>query len=411
MQITPETAKDIERQSGGTTFEGRGPLRPRNQHPLRDLRAPRTARTLRRRRGRGAGGLQRRPRQRRQLGRQRTDVDDIPFPETRAYVDEVLGKRRDTATSTPGSWLVTPRPPTPRRRAGPGRRPRPGRLLGGRPGPARHLPRFRRQRRRGHLGAGLLQPGDGAGRGSRRALARRVGPGRTAALGLAIFAGAGLACGLADNLSTLILARCVQALGGAAAVTAALELLPATVGSERRAARSGPAPGRPGRRSGPAVGGMLTELVSWQSIFLIQVPVALAAAVPILAVAKHEAATGIIEPSCAAPAARISGQHRPGDGLGGDRRGAVPAGPAADRRLAPDPDRGRDRGHGDAAGGDPRQPPRPARPQRPGPRRGRGDPRLRRPRRPRLSAQGGGGADRCRRRSWSGSASRWSSRP
>src|SRR4051812_33998889 len=41
-------------------------------------------------------------------------------------------------------------------------------------------------------------------------IARRVGPGRTAAVGLAIFAGAGLACGLADELSTLIAARCVQ---------------------------------------------------------------------------------------------------------------------------------------------------------------------------------------------------------
>src|SRR6476469_3852170 len=61
-------------------------------------------------------------------------------------------------------------------------------------------------------------------------VARRVGPGRAAAVGLAIFAGAGLACGLADNLETLIVARCVQALGGALAVTAALELLPATVG-------------------------------------------------------------------------------------------------------------------------------------------------------------------------------------
>ncbi len=126
-------------------------------------------------------------------------------------------------------------------------------------------------------------------------IARRVGPGRAAAVGLAIFAGAGLACGLSDNLSTLILARCVQALGGAAAVTAALELLPATVGSERRAAAVWATAGATGAALGPAVGGILTELVSWQSIFLLQVPVALAAAVPILAVARHEAATGILQ--------------------------------------------------------------------------------------------------------------------
>lgn len=127
-------------------------------------------------------------------------------------------------------------------------------------------------------------------------LARRVGPGRAAAVGLAIFAGAGLACGAAEELSTLIAARCVQALGGAAAVTAALELLPATVGSERRATAIWASAGATGAALGPALGGLLTELVSWQSIFLMQVPVALGAAVPILAVAKHEGATGIIEP-------------------------------------------------------------------------------------------------------------------
>jgi MFS family permease len=127
-------------------------------------------------------------------------------------------------------------------------------------------------------------------------LARRVGPGRAAALGLAVFAGAGLACGVSDQLSTLIVARCIQALGGAVAVTAALELLPATVGSERRAAIVWASAGATGAALGPALGGLLTELVSWQSIFLVQVPVALAAAVPILAVAKHEMATGVIEP-------------------------------------------------------------------------------------------------------------------
>jgi MFS family permease len=125
-------------------------------------------------------------------------------------------------------------------------------------------------------------------------LARRIGPGRAAAIGLAVFAGAGLACGLAAELNTLIAARCVQALGGAIAVTAVLELLPATVGSERRAVAVWAAAGATGAALGPAVGGILTELVSWQSIFLIQTPIAIAAGVPVLAVARHEAATGII---------------------------------------------------------------------------------------------------------------------
>jgi MFS family permease len=126
-------------------------------------------------------------------------------------------------------------------------------------------------------------------------LARRVGPGRAAAVGLAVFAGAGLACGLSSELETLIAARCVQALGGAAAVTAVLELLPATVGSEQRATVIWASAGATGAALGPAIGGLLTELVSWQSIFLLQVPVAIAAAAPILAVARHEAATGVVE--------------------------------------------------------------------------------------------------------------------
>ncbi len=125
-------------------------------------------------------------------------------------------------------------------------------------------------------------------------LARRIGPGRAAAIGLAVFAGAGLACGLSAELSTLIAARCVQAVGGALAVTAVLELLPATVGSERRAVAIWATAGAAGAALGPAVGGILTELVSWQSIFLLQAPIALAAGVPVLAVARHEAATGVI---------------------------------------------------------------------------------------------------------------------
>jgi MFS family permease len=125
-------------------------------------------------------------------------------------------------------------------------------------------------------------------------LARRIGPGRAAAIGLAVFAGAGIACGLSEHLSTLIAARCVQALGGAMAVTAVLELLPAALGSERRAVAVWATAGATGAALGPAVGGLLTELVSWQSIFLIQAPLAIAAGIPVLAVARHEASTAVV---------------------------------------------------------------------------------------------------------------------
>jgi MFS family permease len=105
--------------------------------------------------------------------------------------------------------------------------------------------------------------------------ARRLGPGRTAALGLAVFAGGSLACGLATGLGPLLAGRVVQAIGGALAVTASLELLIAARGSERRGIAFWVGAGAIGAALGPGIGGFLTELVSWQSIFLVQVPVAL----------------------------------------------------------------------------------------------------------------------------------------
>ena len=105
--------------------------------------------------------------------------------------------------------------------------------------------------------------------------ARRFGPGRTAAVGLAIFAGGSLACGLATGLGPLLAGRVVQAIGGALAVTAALELLIAARGGERRGIAFWVGAGAIGAALGPGIGGFLTELVSWQSIFLVQVPVAL----------------------------------------------------------------------------------------------------------------------------------------
>jgi MFS family permease len=120
--------------------------------------------------------------------------------------------------------------------------------------------------------------------------AAAVGPARLSSAGLLVFAAASLGCGLAPSIEALLAARCAQAIGGAAAVCAALELMPALSGSERRAARAWAAAGATGAALGPGVGGLLTELISWESIFLVQVPVALALIVPLLGAARGEAA-------------------------------------------------------------------------------------------------------------------------
>jgi predicted MFS family arabinose efflux permease len=105
--------------------------------------------------------------------------------------------------------------------------------------------------------------------------ARRAPPGRACAAGLALFAVACLACAVAPSYEVLIAARVGQALGGALAVCAALELLPAHVGSEGRAAAVWTAAGAIGAALGPALGGVLTEAFSWRAVFAVQVPLSL----------------------------------------------------------------------------------------------------------------------------------------
>jgi MFS family permease len=119
-------------------------------------------------------------------------------------------------------------------------------------------------------------------------LARRYGPGRSAAVGLAVFAGGSLVCGLATGLGPLLTGRAVQAAGGAVAVVGALELMVSTFGDDRRAIATWVGAGAIGAAVGPGLGGLLTELVSWQSIFLIQVPIAIVAGVPLREIVIHE---------------------------------------------------------------------------------------------------------------------------
>ncbi|MDX6523262.1 MAG: hypothetical protein QOI17_775 [Gaiellales bacterium] len=108
-------------------------------------------------------------------------------------------------------------------------------------------------------------------------LARRLPPGRVCSAGLVVFAAASLGCALAPGFDWLLAFRAAQAVGGAAAVCAALELLSTPAGWERRAVTVWAAAGAVGAAAGPAIGGVLTEAISWPAIFFVQVPLALGA--------------------------------------------------------------------------------------------------------------------------------------
>ena len=116
-------------------------------------------------------------------------------------------------------------------------------------------------------------------------------------VGVLVFAGASLACGLAPSFDVLVGARCVQAVGAALLVTSALDLLSREAGGDERALRIWVAAGVLGAAVGPAAGGLLTQLLGWESIFLAQVPLALVLLL---------AARGVTGGSVRAPAGRPS---------------------------------------------------------------------------------------------------------
>jgi MFS family permease len=108
--------------------------------------------------------------------------------------------------------------------------------------------------------------------------------------GLGIFAFASALCGFADSLSVLMVGRCVQGIGAALLLTGSLPVLGTLLG-ETRARTAWSYAATVGLAVGPALGGLLTEVFDWRSIFLIQAPIAVAAlAVAISAAARTTAA-------------------------------------------------------------------------------------------------------------------------
>jgi MFS family permease len=132
------------------------------------------------------------------------------------------------------------------------------------------------------------------------------------AAGVALFALGSLVCGVAGSLGLLLAARAVQAAGGAALLVTAYSLLAGDGGGARLwrlAVLLGTA-------AGPALGGALTQAFGWRSIFLLQVPAALAALPGCLAAGPAPAApapgaAGAVPGGGAAPAAPRPGHLRP----------------------------------------------------------------------------------------------------
>jgi MFS family permease len=115
------------------------------------------------------------------------------------------------------------------------------------------------------------------------AIFARAQPHVFSAVGIALFAGSSAWCAVADSIEVLILARCLQAVGGALALIGCLELLVAERG-ERRGVAIWVTAGVLGTAVGPVAGGLLTQAISWQAIFVVQVPFAVLAVPAALAV-------------------------------------------------------------------------------------------------------------------------------
>ena len=108
-------------------------------------------------------------------------------------------------------------------------------------------------------------------------LGDRFGRRRMFILGLGIFTAASVAAALAPGMNELIAARAVQGVGSAIVTPLTLTLLSAAVPAERRGAALGVWGAASGIAvaMGPLIGGVLTEHLSWQWIFWVNVPIGL----------------------------------------------------------------------------------------------------------------------------------------
>ncbi|PZF79235.1 MFS transporter [Jiangella anatolica] len=116
-------------------------------------------------------------------------------------------------------------------------------------------------------------------------LGDRYGRRRLVVAGLAVFTAASLACALAPTGGQLFAARALQGVGAALVSPNALAMLVGGFRDERKRNRAlgiWAAVASAGAVAGQLLGGVLTETVGWRGIFLVNLPVGLAAIVLLL---------------------------------------------------------------------------------------------------------------------------------
>ena len=100
---------------------------------------------------------------------------------------------------------------------------------------------------------------------------------RIYAIGVVVFAAASIWCGLAPNITQLIISRAVQGVGGALLVPGSLAIISASFPEAERGRAIGTWSGSTAITAaiGPVMGGWLIENVSWRAIFFLNIPLAL----------------------------------------------------------------------------------------------------------------------------------------